>query len=81
MFTVYILKDEHGKLYKGVTNDLQRRMREHQSGYTKTTSRMNNLDVVYTETYPTFEEARQREKYLKSAAGRRYVKFTLHIRP
>jgi len=74
MFITYVLKDKNGKFYKGVTNNFVRRFAEHNSGHTKTTSRMSNLKLVYKEEYDTFEEARKRELYLKSAAGRRFLK-------
>ncbi len=35
--------------------------------------------MVYTEEYGNFEEARKRELYLKSSAGRRFLK--KHIGP
>jgi putative endonuclease len=73
MYTVYVLKDEKGKLYKGMTNNLQRRLSEHRSGHTITTSKMKGLEVVYIEKYDTFTEARKRELYLKSAAGRKFL--------
>ncbi|RJQ29591.1 GIY-YIG nuclease family protein [Candidatus Parcubacteria bacterium] len=74
MYTVYVLKDDSGKFYKGLTNDLSRRLKEHASGRTRTTARMKNLSVVYIERYDDFEVARKRELYFKSAAGRRYLK-------
>ncbi len=74
MFTVYVLKDKNGKLYKGMTNNMERRLREHRSGHTKTTKKMKDVEVVYTEKYDTFTEARKRELYLKSAVGRRFLK-------
>lgn len=74
MYTVYVLKDDQGRFYKGYTNNLDRRIREHRSGHTKTTSRMKELSVFYTETYDKIEDARKRELYLKSAAGRRFLK-------
>ena len=74
MFTVYILKDEDGKLYKGVTNDFHRRLKEHKRGHTKTTKKMKNFEVIHTEEFETFEEARKREVYFKTAAGREYLK-------
>ena len=77
MFTVYILRDSAGRLYKGMTNNLERRLREHRSGHTKTTKRMKDLEIVYTELYDTQVEARQRELYLKSSAGRRFLKTKL----
>jgi len=74
MYTVYVIRDESGKLYKGMTNDLKRRVGEHRSGHTITTSKMINLGVVYKEQYSNFNEARKRELYLKTAAGRRLLK-------
>jgi len=74
MHTVYVLKDEVGKFYKGMTNDIRRRLREHKLGKSITTSRMKNLELVYSEKFDNFEEARERELYFKSAAGRKYLK-------
>ncbi len=74
MYTVYVLKDENDKFYKGCTNNLARRLREHASCGARTTSMMGILKVVYKEEYDTFEEARSREVYLKTAAGRRFLK-------
>ena len=73
-FTTYVLKDVDGKLYKGMTSDLQQRLRDHRSGHTRTTSRMKDFVVAYTENFDTFEQARKRELYFKSAAGRRFLK-------
>ncbi|MFA6918922.1 MAG: GIY-YIG nuclease family protein [Patescibacteria group bacterium] len=74
MYTAYVLKDKEGKFYKGMTNDLERRLREHQSGHTFSTRNMNELQVVYQESFSTRDEARKREVYFKSAAGRRFLK-------
>ena len=79
MFTVYVLRDSEEKLYKGVTNDLPRRLSEHKQGKTITTSKMQNLMVVYTEEFDNFPTARKREIYLKTAAGRRYLHRTLEV--
>lgn len=80
MYTVYVLRDDNGKFYKGLTNNLDRRLKEHRFGGTKTTSKMKNLIVVYTERFENFDEARKRELYLKSAAGRRFLKKILNKR-
>ncbi|MFA9262668.1 MAG: GIY-YIG nuclease family protein [Undibacterium sp.] len=78
MYTVYVLQDSQGKFYKGMTNDLARRLAEHRGGTTKTTRFMNQLHVVYTEELPDRISARRREKYLKSAAGRRFLQKVLN---
>lgn len=49
-------------------------MGEHKCGKTRTTSRMSDLEVVYTEEYLNFADARKRELYFKSAVGRRFLK-------
>lgn len=72
-YVVYILSDRAGNLYKGMTNNLERRLREHRSGHTRTTARMHEIIVAYTEEFDTFESARKRELYFKSAAGRRFL--------
>ncbi|MEI6296660.1 MAG: GIY-YIG nuclease family protein [bacterium] len=77
MFTVYVLRSEDGRLYKGMTNNLVRRFKEHGCGKTKTTSTMQNLKIVYTEEYENFDGARSRELYLKTASGRRFLKTVL----
>ena len=79
MYIVYVLQDKNGKLYKGLTNNLQRRLSEHRRGKTFTTSKMEGLKVVYTEEYRIFDEARKREVYFKTAAGRRFLKSKLNL--
>ena len=78
-YFAYVLQGADGTFYKGVTNDLVRRLREHKSGHTRTTSRMLGLKVAYTEGFDTFEDARKRELYFKSAAGRRFLKKKLGL--
>jgi putative endonuclease len=74
MYTVYVIKDANETFYKGVTNNLERRLAEHARGQTKTTRRMTSIQVVYTEQFIDFPTARKRELYLKSAAGRKFLK-------
>jgi len=74
MYIVYVLRDTNGKFYKGMTNNLARRLKEHRSGKTITTSRMTVFSVVYKEEFEKSEDARKRELYFKSAAGRRLLK-------
>ena len=77
MYSVYVLQDNKENLYKGMTNNLERRLSEHKRGRTKTTKKMTDPRIVYTEQYKTFKEARKRELYFKTAAGRRFLKLKL----
>jgi putative endonuclease len=67
MYHVYILASRrHGTLYIGVTNSLQKRLEEHQSGKGSSFVRQYGVfRLVYVESYERAEEAIAREKQLK----------------
>ncbi|GHE52207.1 GIY-YIG nuclease family protein [Roseivirga thermotolerans] len=73
---VYILKSKKDQSqYVGMSQEPERRLqKEHNAGKVKSTKSKMPWEIVYTEYYHTIAEARQREKYLKSAAGRRFRK-------
>ncbi|OFZ53300.1 MAG: endonuclease [Bacteroidetes bacterium RIFCSPHIGHO2_02_FULL_44_7] len=74
MFVVYVLKSSATeKSYVGMTTDINRRLKEHNAGKHFYTRRHIPWVVVRTESLPGREEARARERYLKSAAGRRFL--------
>jgi len=80
MFYVYVLYSSTiNGYYIGMTINLNRRLKEHNFGKTQSTRRGMPWEVVHTEVFETRILSRQREKYLKSAAGRRWRK--QNIRP
>jgi putative endonuclease len=48
-----------------MTSDPERRMKDHNMGYNKTTKPYKPFAIILLEEYSTRELARQREKYLK----------------
>ena len=75
MAYVYILKSlSKDKFYVGSTDNLDRRPEEHNSGLSYYTKRFIPWRIVYQEKYDNIGDAIKREKYLKSAAGRRFIK-------
>ena len=75
MFTVYVLESEtYKRVYIGMTKDLDRRIKEHNIGKTKSTRFYRPWKVLFSESFVTRIEARKREKYLKSGIGREYIK-------
>lgn len=77
MYIVYVLKSrKDSRLYTGFTNDLQRRLSEHNKGKKSTQSTINRgpFDVIYSETAENSVIAREKEKYLKSGKGREFLK-------
>lgn len=74
-YFVYILKSlVANKSYVGMTNDLTRRLDEHNSGKHFYTKRYCPWVMIYSEEYDSLKGARAREKYLKSASGRKFLK-------
>lgn len=72
---VYVLECDDGSLYKGKTNEINRRLQEHLSGNgAKHTKRHNPIRLVYLEYFHTEKEALAEEKYLKSGSGREWLK-------
>ena len=74
-YTVYVLRSlKDGKHYTGFTSDLDRRLKEHNSGKTASTKRRRPFVVLYTETYDSKPEAAKREKFFKTSKGRDELK-------
>ncbi len=63
---VYVLKSTiDNELYIGSTNDLKRRLREHNTGKSFSTSWRGPFELIYYEAYKNLKDAREREKALK----------------
>jgi putative endonuclease len=75
MFIVFALKSENdGRVYVGFTQDLSRRLKEHNSGKTRSTKGWLPWNVIYTEEVDSREKSRAREIYLKSGMGKEFLK-------
>ena len=74
MFFAYVIQSEiDGSLYKGHSEDLQRRLQQHNSGKTKSIKSKIPYILIYSEEFLTREESIKRETYFKTAAGRRFL--------
>lgn len=68
-----LASQRNSKWYTGSTCDLQKRILAHNSG--KNTSTKSGLPwrLIYYEMSLNRDDARAREKYLKSGTGKRYI--------
>ena len=74
MYTVYVLKSlATGQFYTGQTENLSRRLKEHNEGLSEYTKGRGPWELVYYEEYETRSEAMSREKFLKSGKGREWL--------
>lgn len=75
MYSVYILKSNaYWWFYVGMTDNLLRRFKEHNSGKTKSTKSKAPFDIIFTKEFNTRIDAMNYEKYLKTGSGREYIK-------
>lgn len=73
-YTVYVLKSRKDyKRYIGTTQNLGRRVLEHNRGKVTSTAKRKPFEILYIEKYPTKLEAERREKYFKTGAGREWL--------
>ncbi len=74
-YYIYVLRSAIDRnLYVGFTNDLRHRVAEHNDGRVHSTAARRPLELVYYEACRSQADAIKREKYLKSAWGKRYIK-------
>ena len=75
MFYVYILKSvKDGNLYIGFTQDLKKRLLKHNAGKVFSTKSRIPLKLIYCEVSLNKQDAKQRERYLKTGVGKRFIK-------
>ncbi len=75
MFYVYVLKsDIDGKLYTGYTHNIRKRIFEHNKGLNFSTKHRKPLKMIYCEVCLDEQDAKAREKYLKTGMGKRYLR-------
>ncbi|MBT8306813.1 MAG: GIY-YIG nuclease family protein [Maribacter sp.] len=80
MFFVYVLySDGFDRYYVGFSQNADIRLKEHNGGQNKSTKPYIPWRLVHSEEYKTRIEARTREKYLKSASGRRWRKNNINL--
>ena len=75
MYYVYILlSKKDNQFYTGFTEDLRRRVAEHNKGKVQSTAARRPLQLVYYEGSIDQKDAIHREKYLKTTYGKQYLR-------
>lgn len=75
MYKTYVLQSLKDKfIYIGITNNVEKRLKEHNDGNNKSTKSRIPFIIIYQEDCRDRLEARKREKWLKSGEGREFIK-------
>lgn len=81
MYYVYVLKSlSFDRIYIGLTDNVEKRLEEHNSGKTKSTKGYKPYELAFVEQFKTRIEAREREKFLKSGSARKRIKEKIRAR-
>ncbi|WP_299679068.1 GIY-YIG nuclease family protein [uncultured Dokdonia sp.] len=75
MFVVYALSSlRRNYIYVGLTENIERRIPQHNKGYNKSTKAYTPFVLLYKKSFKTRLEARAYEKYLKSGSGKEFLR-------
>ena len=75
MIVVYAIYDRKlNEIYVGMTNNLNRRLSEHERGQSFYTRKFTEIILIHKEEVDNYKEGRKREKYLKSGCGKEFLK-------
>jgi putative endonuclease len=76
MYWVYILENPAGRFYIGSTEDLSRRLEDHNSAektFSKYTHKNGPWRLVWSQEHPTRSSAMRREKAIKSMKSATWI--------
>ena len=75
IYFVYIIQSESNQsYYVGMAMDVHARLKEHNAGKSTYTKTFMPWKLIYAEEIGEAIEARKREKYLKSTAGKNFLR-------
>ena len=79
MVYVYVIESlKDGTWYTGIALNANTRLKDHNHGRNRCTKGHMPWKLIFTEILDNWQQARKREKYLKSAAGKLWLQKYLH---
>jgi len=80
MYYFYILYSESlDSYYTGHANDLQERIRKHNTNHKGFTGKASDWELKYSESFPTKSEAYQRKRQVKTRKSKKYLKMLISL--
>jgi putative endonuclease len=76
VYVLFSLKDK--LLYIGYSTDFEKRLDAHFKGYSEATAPRRPFILLFCEYYLVMKDAKRREGYFKTTAGKKALKIMLH---
>ena len=78
VYYVYFLKSKkNGKYYIGVSNDVKRRLKEHNNGLSKFTAPFQPYELKRVEKFMKIEDAYKREIFIKKKRRKKIIELII----
>ena len=78
MHYVYYLQSKlNGRYYVGITNNIERRLMEHNTGFVKSTAPYKPWELKRLEKFTTAGQAMKRERFIKAKHSRRIIELII----
>jgi putative endonuclease len=68
-YRIYVIQNREGKFYIGLSDDVARRVEQHNAGQSRWTKRRGSWTIVWQSSELSLSEARKLEKRLKRQKG------------
>ena len=82
LYSIYFLISQAGtRTYVGYSGNFEERLGQHKNKAVKITANFGRFQWQILETVDSAQEARKKERYWKSAAGRKKLKTLFHKAP
>ncbi len=77
-FVYVLLSEKDSQFYIGFTNNVRRRLIEHNAGKNISTAKRRPLGLIYYEAHLSKSDAMRRERYFKTAKGKITLKTVMN---
>ena len=78
-YTYILFSKSIDRYYVGYTcNELEERLRKHNTNHKGYTGKSNDWEIVYSENYKSKTEAYSREREIKSKKSRKYIEHLIY---
>lgn len=78
-YYIYLLVLSNKDIYTGYSENLKLRIKDHEFGKVSSTKHLRPIKLIHYEAYLKKEDAKRREKFLKTSDGKLFLKRQISV--